>query len=229
MRIGAKSVKIHAHCPREDADAVPDDFDRMESCDFFDRVTIARSFMLERDNRPRTADNLSRMRQRLFSEGSWVVAYETGEFAMLEESDIDIGIANAALYLEEVLASDDYSHLTKIPICMCLRIEIWWTEQLELAAALQESMNDADFGAIPATQEAIDMLEKMRLDKSPSEGDVAEPCSICLEEMNAPDAEVARMPCRHVFHYSCIKRWLSTSRLCPLCRFPMPTDPVSQQ
>ncbi|XP_048129497.1 RING-H2 finger protein ATL22-like [Rhodamnia argentea] len=201
----------------------------MESRDCFDRVTRARSFMLERDNMPRTADNLSLMRQRLFGEGSWVVAYETGEFVRMTESDIDIGIANAALYLEEVLASNNYSHLTKIPICMSLRIEIWWTEQLELAEALQESMDNADFGAIPATREAIDLLEKTRPDKSPSEGDMAEPCSICLEEMNALDVEVARMPCRHVFHYDCISRWLSTSHMCPLCRFPMPTDPVSQQ
>ncbi|KAI3417661.1 RING-type domain-containing protein, partial [Psidium guajava] len=147
----------------------------------------------------------------------------------MAESDIDVGVANAALYLEEVLASDNYSHLTKIPICMRLRIEIWWTEQLELAAAVQESVNDADFGAIPATREAINMLEKTRPDKSPSEGDVAELCSICLEEMKALNVEVARMPCRHVFHHTCISRWLSTSHLCPLCRFPMPTDHVSQQ
>lgn len=117
-----------------------------------------------------------------------------------------------------MLATDRYSHLVKIPIHMHFQIEIWWTEQLELAAALQQLMNNIDFKGKSAAREAIIMLEKMRSDKTSRQGDVAEPYSICLEEMNVLDVEVACMPCRHVFHYGCIGRWLSTSHLCPLCR-----------
>ncbi|KAK3427642.1 hypothetical protein EUGRSUZ_F03819 [Eucalyptus grandis] len=138
-------------------------------------------------------------------------------------SDIHISIDKAALYLRQVLASDKYSHLTKIPICLGLQIEIWRTEEGELAAALQESINSTDFRAIPAAQEAINMLEKMKPDKSRSKGEVAESCSICFEEMKVLEVEVVRMPCEHVFHYDCIVRWLNTSHSCPLCRFPMPT------
>ncbi|KAF7848845.1 hypothetical protein BT93_L1512 [Corymbia citriodora subsp. variegata] len=168
------------------------------------------------------------MRQRLFREGFCIVAYETGELVGIAGSDIHIGITGAALYLQQVLESDNYSHLTKIPICLGVQIEIWRAEELELAAASQESIDDTEFGAIPAAREAIETLERTKPDKSPSEGYEAEPCSICLEEMKVLDVEAARMPCKHVFHYDCIARWLNTSHLCPLCRFSMPTAHVSQ-
>ncbi|KAI6690960.1 hypothetical protein NL676_027788 [Syzygium grande] len=224
MVIGAGSAYIHAHCPREDADALPADINRVERSDSFGRITRARSFMLERDNVTRTAASLIHMRQRLYGEGSCIVQYETGQEFAVAGSTIDGSIAKAALYLQQVLASGGYSHLTKIPICMGFRLEMWWTEEAELAAALQESIDDTDFWAIPATPEAIDALKRMEPDNSPSEGDVMKPCPICLEEMSVIDEKVARMPCRHVFHYNCISQWLNTSHLCPLCRFPMPTD-----
>ncbi|EYU40221.1 hypothetical protein MIMGU_mgv1a020278mg, partial [Erythranthe guttata] len=44
-------------------------------------------------------------------------------------------------------------------------------------------------------------------------------CSICLEDLE----EALSMPCSHVYHGDCIKKWLSISHYCPLCRFEMPT------
>ncbi|OWM83106.1 uncharacterized protein LOC116189876 [Punica granatum] len=48
-------------------------------------------------------------------------------------------------------------------------------------------------------------------------------CVVCLEELSGGGPECNRrrlteMPCRHVFHNSCIVRWLETNRACPLCR-----------
>lgn len=42
-----------------------------------------------------------------------------------------------------------------------------------------------------------------------------EACSICLEDFAAED-EVLQLPCRHVFHATCLGTWLQNAELCPL-------------
>lgn len=46
----------------------------------------------------------------------------------------------------------------------------------------------------------------------------ASPCAICLGDYE--DGEAVRLlpVCRHVFHRSCIDRWLTIHSTCPLCR-----------
>ncbi|XWS23735.1 hypothetical protein CRYUN_Cryun28dG0040800 [Craigia yunnanensis] len=46
-------------------------------------------------------------------------------------------------------------------------------------------------------------------------------CTICLDEFLDAD-EVASMPCGHIYHDGCIVKWLETSHLCPLYRYPIP-------
>ncbi|XP_012834020.1 PREDICTED: E3 ubiquitin-protein ligase ATL41-like [Erythranthe guttata] len=52
-------------------------------------------------------------------------------------------------------------------------------------------------------------------------------CSICLEDLSSGGdnncEEALSMPCSHVYHGDCIKKWLTISHYCPLCRFEMPT------
>ena len=43
-----------------------------------------------------------------------------------------------------------------------------------------------------------------------------ETCAICIMDFEAHD-DVRRLPCRHLFHYECILRWLY-NRNCPVCR-----------
>ncbi|KAF5771849.1 putative transcription factor C2H2 family [Helianthus annuus] len=46
-------------------------------------------------------------------------------------------------------------------------------------------------------------------------------CSVCLVEFN-PDAEINRLSCGHVFHKSCLEKWLKLWNVtCPLCRNQM--------
>lgn len=41
-------------------------------------------------------------------------------------------------------------------------------------------------------------------------------CVICLNSIRP--SELLALPCIHVFHRSCIREWLATSRICPLCK-----------
>lgn len=43
-------------------------------------------------------------------------------------------------------------------------------------------------------------------------------CSVCLNEFK-PDAEINHLSCGHVFHKSCLEKWLNYWNItCPLCR-----------
>ncbi|KAG8387155.1 hypothetical protein BUALT_Bualt03G0223800 [Buddleja alternifolia] len=50
-------------------------------------------------------------------------------------------------------------------------------------------------------------------------------CSICLTEFN-PKAEINRLSCGHIFHKSCLEKWLKFwNATCPLCRnYVMPQE-----
>ncbi|CAI9778569.1 unnamed protein product [Fraxinus pennsylvanica] len=83
---------------------------------------------------------------------------------------------------------------------------------------LQQSMEE-NCKMVPASDSSVESLEKKRL-----EYDGVESCTICLSEFYQGSEVVTRMPCSHVFHENCIKKWLKTSHYCPVCRFKMPTS-----
>ncbi|XP_018564865.1 E3 ubiquitin-protein ligase TTC3 [Anoplophora glabripennis] len=47
-------------------------------------------------------------------------------------------------------------------------------------------------------------------------------CSICFEEFSLQDKYI--LPCQHEFHKECIKKWLKTSSVCPICRIHSVVD-----
>ncbi|CAM0874355.1 unnamed protein product [Alopecurus aequalis] len=72
----------------------------------------------------------------------------------------------------------------------------------------------------PASREAIAGL------RVPAAGETREECcAVCLEDLDEDggDVELRTMPCSHSFHQRCIFRWLRVSRVCPCCRFPLPS------
>ena len=50
-----------------------------------------------------------------------------------------------------------------------------------------------------------------------------DPCAVCLDEFLV-GSRVTRMPCSHLFHSRCIRNWLITNHVCPLCRFQLPSQ-----
>ena len=62
---------------------------------------------------------------------------------------------------------------------------------------------------------------KINLSKKKSKTLKERTCVICLEDMDAKDANETKLNCcQHTFCYDCIKMWLNTNNdhLCPHCR-----------
>ncbi|XP_022131659.1 uncharacterized protein LOC111004784 [Momordica charantia] len=87
---------------------------------------------------------------------------------------------------------------------------------------------------IPTSDFAVEeMLKRVKVEQQFDDDDQIRSCVICLEDISVnmekeENGEVIllllQMPCLHVFHEECIKKWLKSSHYCPICRFQMPTD-----
>ncbi|XP_020594674.1 probable E3 ubiquitin-protein ligase XERICO, partial [Phalaenopsis equestris] len=55
-------------------------------------------------------------------------------------------------------------------------------------------------------------------------------CRVCLARFE-PESVVNRLPCGHLFHQSCVERWIEyRNNTCPLCRSHLlPADNLGQQ
>ncbi|KAK4423762.1 hypothetical protein Salat_1959100 [Sesamum alatum] len=80
----------------------------------------------------------------------------------------------------------------------------------------RRSMEEQKACLVPAVEWSIESLESKRLTEDGT-------CSVCLDDLVC-GGEGVLMPCAHVFHGDCIKKWLRTSHYCPVCRFEMPTS-----
>ena len=42
-------------------------------------------------------------------------------------------------------------------------------------------------------------------------------CPICIEQFKNKE-QIVQLPCKHIYHPNCIKKWFSESPLCPICK-----------
>ena len=61
-------------------------------------------------------------------------------------------------------------------------------------------------------KELLNILPKSKIEKNNNLK-----CVICLSNFKIKDNEVT-LPCLHMFHFNCIKKWLYEKRCCPLCK-----------
>lgn len=80
--------------------------------------------------------------------------------------------------------------------------------------------NPQSNAAPPASESAIEKLEKKKLDRQMMGDGAKVECTICIDEMHLGD-EVTVLPCKHWFHGECVVLWLKEHNTCPICRAPI--------
>ena len=53
-------------------------------------------------------------------------------------------------------------------------------------------------------------------------------CVICLEDFKSGE-KATLLPCVHLFHKNCIKSWLKSKNMCPICKFELTRDNINKQ
>ena len=69
-------------------------------------------------------------------------------------------------------------------------------------------------------QFAVEGLEKHYVKKLPKKrvGKSKRDCVVCYETFAEHDL-IRILPCKHYFHYGCLKPWFEANTSCPVCRF----------
>lgn len=99
---------------------------------------------------------------------------------------------------------------------------VWSQEAFDRVMSQLMEQNQQN-GAPPASEDRINSLPRKTIDKSMLGNDDKAECSICMESVEV-GTEVAILPCKHWFHFECIKSWLSEHDTCPHCRKPITPD-----
>lgn len=77
--------------------------------------------------------------------------------------------------------------------------------------------NPQSNAAPPASQSAIENLQRKPLDDEMLGPEGRAECIICIDNMNKGDLVVV-LPCKHWFHEECVVLWLKEHNTCPICR-----------
>jgi len=64
---------------------------------------------------------------------------------------------------------------------------------------------------------AVDALPSLAMVGEESESNDGVMCSICHETFSSEDS-AKELPCKHLYHSTCILLWLSRRNSCPMCR-----------
>lgn len=89
-------------------------------------------------------------------------------------------------------------------------------ERLMEAAAQQN-------GPPPASDIVIEGLPRLKLDQEALDASQYKDCNICLTSFELGE-EVVRIPCKHIFHSTCLVPWLKQNGTCPVCRFSLVSE-----
>ncbi|XP_022759664.1 E3 ubiquitin-protein ligase SIS3-like [Durio zibethinus] len=182
-------------------------------------------------------DNNGRVRERVVEfqdDGFWIrselfssvdlFVYIAGclNQAGIHSLDIEQVLIGTFSEITLILNKEENSKVCVVPIMLCVYKWERWEDAAEAEdMAVEEAMAATALKPVPATKESIQALRKVKLGDIPCVS--REICVICLEELSLQAMDLTSMPCAHLFHGNCIVKWLNTSHLCPLCRFPMPT------
>ncbi|KAI3933581.1 hypothetical protein MKX01_032686 [Papaver californicum] len=111
------------------------------------------------------------------------------------------------------------ARIPKVPIYILLICYLLSIIKLFISSILQilgfGKFTDSE-DSIPSQTEfnhSVDLTRKVNASDQDSS------CAICLCEYEAEDEIITLMNCRHIFHGSCLDRWMVNNQTtCPLCR-----------
>lgn len=88
--------------------------------------------------------------------------------------------------------------------------------QTELDRVITELMEQHQGNAPPpAPKEVLEKLPKVKVEEQRVID--GEDCAVCKDELIIGE-EVVQLPCKHVYHELCVKKWLEVHDTCPVCR-----------
>lgn len=94
---------------------------------------------------------------------------------------------------------------------------VWGTEGLDtIITQLLNQMEGA--GPPPADADKIEGLPKVKTSQELVAASAD--CAVCQDKLTLGE-EVRQLPCRHLFHFDCIKPWLKMHDSCPVCRLSL--------
>lgn len=80
--------------------------------------------------------------------------------------------------------------------------------------------NPQSNAAPPASEQALQSLDRRPVDREMLKGESKTECTICIDELKIGDTAVF-LPCKHWFHEDCVVLWLKEHNTCPICRTPI--------
>lgn len=158
-----------------------------------------------------------------------VLLHDNGARLLSLLRDLDTQLENPTAVSRKIARVAASAKRSRMPIVVKLLITVKVTRFDDYEFSSQQVLDDTvvlnsmetyEFKPVPATNFSIENLDKVRFQLGSK---LVRKCIICMEEFHI-GSEVTRMPCSHVYHGECIFKWLKTSHLCPLCRYPMPHD-----
>ena len=63
----------------------------------------------------------------------------------------------------------------------------------------------------------FNLLEEIIINNEQINNNEIKICTICLDNYKIAD-KIIYLPCFHLYHSKCIKKWLECSKICPLCK-----------
>ncbi|XP_004309429.1 PREDICTED: uncharacterized protein LOC101292859 [Fragaria vesca subsp. vesca] len=147
----------------------------------------------------------------------WLVEFDLKKMVTTALSSMGVQEDRFADITDSVFLAIDMAESPRLP----LDVSVWdatWVDECEPTV-------------VPAAASFIEGLERVRLTELQDHVIRQTPsCAICWEDfaqqrqLQPVQVLVTRLPCSHRYHLDCIALCLERSNLCPMCRYPMPTQ-----
>ena len=123
----------------------------------------------------------------------------------MNSSEIIHNLLDVDIFIRELLETVDANENTHLPPMYNTLHNLHGMIQSHLSMALKNSENTITYN------EFHNKVQKIKITKTKE-------CSICLENIEK-GSNGCILPCMHIFHEGCIKRWITMNNSnCPICR-----------